>query len=230
MKADITNAVKNYPKTTIYEAIKEALVNSIQAGASKILINITPSNEDLTQDSFLSSVSVADNGEGFNAENRKSFLTYLSRHKENQGCKGIGRFSYLKTFQKIHVSSKQNNELVEFDFTAELSEEKLAPQPINDNSRETVVTLSDPLEDTSYDLDKAYQEIYNHIYPFLFLRTKDCEIVINNDNSRKIDRDSFKNIQALNFKVTKGGKEQEAWEPSPYLADAAPSLTPGSKF
>ncbi len=209
MKADITNAVKNYPKTTIYEAIKEALVNSIQAGASKILINITPSNEYLTQDSFLSSVSVTDNGEGFNQENKKSFLTYFSRHKQEQGCQGIGRLSYLKSFKKVRISSRQNKELVEFDFTAELSEEKLAPQPINDNSRETVVTLSDPLEDTIYDLDKAYQEIYNHIYPFLFLRTKDCEIVINNDNSRKIDRDSFKNIQALNFKVTKRGKEQE---------------------
>ena len=209
MKVDITNAVKNYPKTTIYEAIKEALVNSVQAGATKILINITPSNEDLTGESFLSSVSVTDNGEGFNQENKKSFLTYFSSYKQGQGCQGIGRLSYLKSFKKVHISSKQNKELVEFDFTPELNEEKLAPQPINDNKKETIITLSDPLEETIYDLDKAYQEIYNHIYPFLFLRTKDCEIVINNDNSRKIDRDSFKNIQTLNFKVTKKGKEQE---------------------
>lgn len=209
MKVDITNAVKNYPKTTIYEAIKEALVNSVQAGATKILINITPSNKDLTGKSFLSSVSVTDNGEGFNQENKKSFLTYFSSYKQGQGCQGIGRLSYLKSFKKVHISSKQNKELVEFDFTPELNEEKLAPQPINDNKKETIITLSDPLEETIYDLDKAYQEIYNHIYPFLFLRTKDCEIVINDDNSRKIDRDSFKNIQTLNFKVTKKGKEQE---------------------
>lgn len=209
MKVDITNAVKNYPKTTIYEAIKEALVNSVQAGATKILINITPSNEDFTGESFLSSVSVTDNGEGFNQENKKSFLTYFSSYKQGQGCQGIGRLSYLKSFKKVHISSKQNKELVEFDFTPELNEEKLAPQPINDNKKETIITLSDPLEETIYDLNKAYQEIYNHIYPFLFLRTKDCEIVINDDNSRKIDRDSFKNIQTLNFKVTKKGKEQE---------------------
>jgi hypothetical protein len=209
MKTDITNAVKNYPKTTIYDAIKEALVNSIQANATKILINITSTDKDLTDESLLSSVSITDNGEGFNQENKKSFLTYFSRHKQEQGCQGIGRLSYLKSFQKVRISSRQNKELVEFDFTAELSEEKLEPKPINDNSRKTVLTLSDPLEKTSYDLEKAYQEICNHIYPFLFLRTQDCEIVINNNNSQKIDRDSFKNIQALNFKVTKRGNEQE---------------------
>ena len=103
MKTDLTSAVKNYKKSSIYDSINEALVNSIQAGATKIEVDFTPesANELFTRE-FVSSVKIKDNGDGFNESNRKSFLTYLSRHKERQGCQGIGRLSYLKTFQLLN--------------------------------------------------------------------------------------------------------------------------------
>lgn len=209
MKTDLTNAVKKYKKTSIYDAINEALVNSIQAGATKILVNIVSNNEsDLFGRQYVASVSIEDDGDGFNAENRKSFLTYLSRYKQKEhGCQGVGRLSYLKSFKTVHISSKQNKQLVDFDFTTELNEEKLEPKTIKDETKKTIITLDEPRSNTSYDLDKASQEIYNHMYPFLFLRKKDCEIIINND--RKITRDDVKNIQALNFKVTKKISDQE---------------------
>jgi len=209
MKTDLTNAVKKYKKTSIYDAINEAIVNSIQAGATEIKVNIVSNNEsDLFGRQYVASVSVEDNGDGFNADNRKSFLTYLISHKQKEhGCQGVGRLSYLKSFKTANVSSKQNNQLVEFDFTTELNDEKLEPKPIKDDTKKTIITLNEPRANTSYDLDKASQEIYNHMYPFLFLRKKDCEITINND--RKITRDDVKNIQALNFKVTKKTSDQE---------------------
>ena len=202
MKTDLTNAVKNYKKSSIYDSINEALVNSIQAGATKIEVDFTSesANELFTRE-FVSSIKIKDNGDGFNEINRKSFLTYLSRHKEKQGCKGIGRLSYLKTFQKVHISSKQNHELVEFDFTTELSEDKLKPQKISNDAKETIIKLDKPLNNTNYDLDKAYSEIYNHLYPFLFLYEKDCEIIINND--KRITSEDVKNIDEVKFQIIK---------------------------
>lgn len=208
MKTDLTSAVKNYKKSTIYDSINEAIVNSIQANATKIEIQITPKDaEELFAREYISSIVIKDNGDGFNQENRKSFLTYLSRHKESHGCKGIGRLSYLKTFQKVHISSKQNSELVDFDFTTELSEQKLTPKKIEGDLKETVVKMDTPVSNTNYDLEKVYSEIYNHIYPFLFLHQKDCEIIINDD--KKITRDDVLNIENVKFNVVKKVNNQE---------------------
>ena len=202
MKIDLQNAVNKYKKTTsIYNAINEAIVNSIQANASKIVVKIVPTNDaDLYGQYLLASVSIEDDGDGFNEVNRKSFLTYLSRHKQEEGCQGIGRLSYLKSFEKVHILSKQNKEQVDFDFTTELDEAKIQSKLIEDETKKTIITLEKPINDIKYDLDKTYQEIYNHIYPFLFLRKKDCEIIIN-DDYKKITRDDVKNIQVENFVV-----------------------------
>ena len=209
MKTDLTNAIKKYKKTSIYNAINEALVNSIQAGATKIRVNIKSSCEMLDGSRFVSEVSIEDNGDGFNKENRKSFLTYLSSYKQKEyGCQGMGRLSYLKSFKEVSVSSKQNKELVEFDFTTELNDEILEPKPIEENIKKTIINLREPKAyPTVYNLDKAYQEIYNHMYPFIFLCKKECEIVINDD--KKITRDDLENIEELKVSVTKKINNQE---------------------
>ena len=208
MKTDLTNAIKKYKKTSIYNAINEALVNSIQAGATKIRVNIKSSCEMLDGSRSVSEVSIEDNGDGFNKENRKSFLTYLSSYKQKEyGCQGMGRLSYLKSFKEVSVSSKQNKELVEFDFTTELNDEILEPKPIEENIKKTIINLREPKDSTVYNLDKAYQEIYNHMYPFIFLCEKECEIVINDD--KKITRDDLENIEELKVLVTKKINDQE---------------------
>ena len=202
MQADLTNAVKNYKKSTIYDAVNEAIVNSIQANATKIEIQTTPrdANELLAEEHF-SSIIIKDNGDGFNQKNRQSFLTYLSRYKENYGCKGIGRLSYLKTFNKVHISSKQNSELVSFNFTTGLSKETLKPKEIANCPNETIITLEQPINNENYNPERLYHKIYNHIYPLLFLHNRDCEIVINND--KKITKDDVLNIENIKFNVVK---------------------------
>ncbi|AEP09572.1 ATP-binding protein [Micavibrio aeruginosavorus] len=59
------------------------------------------------------SFSVEDNGAGLNEENFESFLTYDSSHKIQKGGKGVGRLTWLKVFEKVHVDSffKAGNEI-----------------------------------------------------------------------------------------------------------------------
>lgn len=201
MKTDLTSAVKNYKNSTIVDCINEAIVNSIQANATEIKIKINSENGLLNDIKHIDLITIEDDGDGFNKQNRESFLTYLSRHKEEHGCKGIGRLSYLKTFKKVLIKSIQNNELVEFNFTTELNEQLLEPKQVKEENKQTIIILQTPKTKQKIDNDKIYQEIYNHIYPFLFLYEKDCKIIINNDKT--ITRDDVKDIEKVDFEVKK---------------------------
>lgn len=148
MKVDLTRAVKNYKKVDIYDCINEALVNSLQANSSAINIKIeSKSGNELFKKEIISKIIIQDNGEGFNENNRKSFLHLYTNYKEKDGCKGIGRLSYLKGFKNVKISSKQNNELVEFDFTKELNEDQLNPIKIAENIKQTMLTLENPINE-----------------------------------------------------------------------------------
>lgn len=201
MKVDLSRAVKNYKKVNIYDCINEALVNSLQANSSEINITIESESESILNEKMISKITIQDNGDGFNESNRKSFLHLYSNHKEKEGCKGIGRLSYLKGFKNVKISSKQNSKLVEFDFTEELNEEQLNPKNITENMKQTILTLKNPINEEYYDLDKIYEEIFNHIYPFIFLKDSECVISINND--KRITKDDVKNIENAKFYVKK---------------------------
>jgi len=51
------------------------------------------------------SFTITDTGAGFTSENYKSFKTADSTLKWKKGCKGIGRFLWLKAFNKVGVES-----------------------------------------------------------------------------------------------------------------------------
>ncbi|MEO7717467.1 MAG: hypothetical protein ABIY70_14800 [Capsulimonas sp.] len=113
----------------------EAVVNSIQSvqqrwGKSdegevlvKIIREATPQMSLDTGQSVLDPVSqfiIEDNGVGFDQGNYRSFETSDSVHKRNIGGKGVGRFLWLKAFDKVSIrstfSGKPNNQLRVFDF------------------------------------------------------------------------------------------------------------------
>ncbi|HGY5183651.1 hypothetical protein RQL81_13430 [Citrobacter braakii] len=109
----------------------EAIINSIQASSSKADIEIEflrdlsqlQSNEEDMALSPIESITIADSGAGFNPYNLDSFKTAESSFKSELGCKGVGRFTWLKVFNSISIDSDyyENNKLfnVSFDFTIE---------------------------------------------------------------------------------------------------------------
>ncbi len=114
------NLPKNQPLVPLYEAI----VNSINAidertqrdplfkrEDGKITIEIVrektllPNSENGTILGF----KISDNGIGFTDENMASFMEADSLYKERIGGKGIGRFSWLKAFSSVHITSTYRN-------------------------------------------------------------------------------------------------------------------------
>lgn len=109
----------------------EAIVNSIQAieenSATEIgLINIGVVRDrqtnlnDKNSKGFVIGFNIKDNGIGFNSKNFDSFNYAHSTYKASKGGKGIGRFVWLRAFNKVEIESKyQENEdwfFRKFDF------------------------------------------------------------------------------------------------------------------
>jgi hypothetical protein len=93
----------------LFEAVSNALHavesrfgdNATQAGEIEIEIIRTDANEGFPIIGFM----VTDNGIGLTDENMTSFLTSDSAFKIAKGGKGVGRLTWLKTFQKCEIKS-----------------------------------------------------------------------------------------------------------------------------
>ncbi|RYE95134.1 MAG: HAMP domain-containing histidine kinase, partial [Oxalobacteraceae bacterium] len=55
------------------------------------------------------SITIADNGTGFDQKNLDAFLTPLTGNKFERGGKGFGRFIAFKLFDKVFYSSRQSD-------------------------------------------------------------------------------------------------------------------------
>lgn len=96
----------------------EAVVNSIQSledtdtSEEKTIEVFAQRQETINRDldgkleiTPFESFYISDNGKGFSSANYQSFRTADSSLKWKKGCKGIGRFLWLKAFEKVEINS-----------------------------------------------------------------------------------------------------------------------------
>ncbi|MBZ3934932.1 ATP-binding protein [Methanimicrococcus blatticola] len=117
--ANLEGIVRNLPlrKTEALLPVYEAVVNSIQAiderkdlemadGNISVIINRgLHKNLNGEKDDTIVGFEIRDNGCGFDEINYQSFLNLHSPHKWEIGGKGIGRFTWLKVFEKVEIES-----------------------------------------------------------------------------------------------------------------------------
>lgn len=91
----------------------EAVMNSVQAvqervpGAGRIVIEIERYRGllELDETAPVHAFTIRDNGAGFNDANFDSFNTAFSEYKLARGGKGLGRFTWLKAFERVEIRS-----------------------------------------------------------------------------------------------------------------------------
>lgn len=134
--------------------------------------------------------TVTDNGNGFNSQNHQSFLEAYSQLKVKKGCKGIGRFLWLKAFDKVTVDSiyYEGNHWYSrtFDFALtginpeQNAKELKAVYP----EQQTIVKLQNfksPYRDAvAYSLESLAKKLIEHCLPYFI--TGKCPEIILKDN------------------------------------------------
>ena len=118
---NITGRINNFnlPKNQPLLPLFEAIVNSFHAieerrdkdknfTAGEISIKIIRGDQIGIDENDLDNITgfeICDNGIGFDENNFKSFLESDSTYKSKIGGKGVGRFSWLKAFEKVEIQS-----------------------------------------------------------------------------------------------------------------------------
>lgn len=118
MQIDLSGQISNthLPDSKALLPLFEAVVNSIHAiedagisnGSIEILIQREHGQLELIGEDGIAPIetfTVTDNGIGFDEKNYNSFLTAHSPWKIARGAKGIGRFSWLKAFNDVIITS-----------------------------------------------------------------------------------------------------------------------------
>lgn len=119
LKTSLIGKVNNLPqfKGEALLPVFEAVANSIQAieelqevKNGEIVIEVHRDNQlslnDMEHDGRkIVGFTIIDNGIGFNDINYDSFLTSDTTHKLEKGCKGVGRFFWLKAFEQVSIES-----------------------------------------------------------------------------------------------------------------------------
>lgn len=143
---------------------------------------------------------VTDNGNGFNTENYTSFLEAYSQLKVKKGCKGIGRFLWLKAFDTVTISSTYFEDdcwhLREFNFalTGVNPEQNDTILESKEVDQRTIVSLKgfrNPYRDSvAYSLESLAKKLIEHCLPY-FITAKCPQIILQDNRGEMFNLNSY---------------------------------------
>lgn len=194
----------------------ETVINSIQSledsnvDEKKIVIDaLRPDHVQLKTDgqgnmieelTHFETFVVTDNGNGFNTENYTSFLEAYSQLKVRKGCKGIGRFLWLKAFDRVDIKSTYFEDgrwhLRTFDFalTGVNPEQNDSILESDDAVQQTIVSLNgfrNPYRDSvAYSLESLVKKIIEHCLPY-FITGKCPQITLKDNRGESFNLNSY---------------------------------------
>lgn len=133
-----------------FSVLFEIITNAIYANATEIKCELNSFDTPIEFDpqnpakKRLDTITVTDNGDGFDDDNYKSFSTYRTERNKNLGCKGVGRLIYLKVYDEVKLVSrlKKEQEVRSFDFVLDFDPELLTKVSETVEENETQISLS----------------------------------------------------------------------------------------
>lgn len=202
MLAEISRIVNEdiSSRVTQYDVLFEAITNSIHANATNIKCYLNCIDSQLTDDDKeigsirVDTIRIVDNGDGLTDDNYKSFSKYRTEFKKALGCKGVGRFVFLKVYESVNFSSKiksiQEQRNIKFDFNFDTENIKKESVEVIENETEIVMTkLTKQYYDSKndrkqekrieLDLHTIREKVLMNLIPTLFFyKQKDINITI----------------------------------------------------
>lgn len=189
------------------DVILEAITNAIQANATKIDCYFDLNENPIDFEEFdnnkrkVDKIIIQDNGDGMNDNNYNSFINYRSDYKAELGCKGIGRFLFLKVYEyakfKSNLKREKEERFIKFDIDYDTDHLIKKPKEFDENSTEVIFdVLSKNYLNHEKNIDRRIEfnlksikeKVLLHLIPTLyFYKNKGVEITISfNDVTKKI--------------------------------------------
>lgn len=242
METPVKNIVESVDLTVsdallpLFECIVNSIISlkkaNIPLSERKIQIKLErgdyPSQLNTEGIKTIKSVSIFDNGNGFDNKNFLSFKTPYSNTNKKYGCKGIGRFTWLAAYEKVHISSnyQENGKWMYREFVFDsIKEVDIIEEKTSDVlENKTFIALENCYNSTIKDktaqsLEQIEQEIMKHclIYylcddlPHIEIIDEENKGTVINDLYAKISKDkersfSIKN-ESFRIYITKTLKE-----------------------
>jgi len=220
---DISNRV------TQYDVLYESITNAIHANATEIVCKLKGFDATIKDGESISEIykrkvdciTISDNGDGLNDANYNSFCKYRSDFKKTLGCKGVGRFVFLKIYENAEFVSciAELNEKRHFKFNVEFDTDDIIIDSLPVEKSSTEVTLS-YLTKQYYDIGKGTDrrielnlteirtKIQTHLLPILFFyKKKGNNIVIrlidesNEEIAEEITKDDIPDFITKSFTI-----------------------------
>ncbi|MDO8039567.1 ATP-binding protein [Janthinobacterium sp. SUN137] len=162
------------------DVVREAITNSIQAGARVVSVDLTFSapNQEMFAGSderrVLERVSIIDDGEGFTIDNLQYFDEICTGHKDSIGGKGVGRLSFLKFAKKVKIESQLVDEFIQFDYTPDFSLNDVQ-RVTTSGAKRTSIVLDDLKDQINTQVTKLINSICDDLRLLLFLKSQQSE-------------------------------------------------------
>lgn len=208
MKVDLAGKIRNtqLPRSKPLFPMFEAVVNSLQAiedsgkalasPSIDIIVERDPVLQGVDTPGDVRGFTIIDNGVGFNQVNLDSFFTSDTQYKVGKGGKGLGRFIWLKAFERAEIEShyRENGKLMQvaFPFTTN-GDRPPKPTASKETKPKTIVRLIDlksPYKDNCpHGLALIAHRLIEHCLPF-FLDPK-CPPVTMRDSRDVIDLNRY---------------------------------------
>lgn len=197
---NLRGRVKNFdlPENKSLFPLFEAIVNSMQAVEERKKtcdfngnITVYIEREDTISDDVIGrieSISITDNGIGFNEDNFNSFLKSDSEYKSELGGKGVGRFSWLKAFEKVTIDSCfiDNGHFYKRTFDFSVTSDEIDDDVIEttEQSLYTTIKLCSFLDNYKKTAPLKLEDIAIKIvqHCFVYFLSNDCPTVILSDS------------------------------------------------
>lgn len=207
MRANIPGRVRNthLPKTKPLLPVFEAVMNALQAiedsGGTGHRITITAERQgslDAARPGMIEAFAVTDTGVGFTDDNFRSFDTADSTYKESRGGKGLGRFLWLRAFERVTIDShyRSGDAYLRRSFVFLPRDEDLQAAPVASDRKGalTEVRLTGyrhPYkEECPRSLETIAQRLVGHFLP-LFLNPDGPSMLLGDGSSEQIDLRAF---------------------------------------
>ena len=194
----------------------ETVINSIQSledsnvSEKKIVIDaLRPEHVQLKTDgqgnmteepAHFETFIVTDNGNGFNTENYNSFLEAYSQLKVKKGCKGIGRFLWLKAFDRVTINSTylENScwhfRMFNFALSGVTPEQNDKILDVENEIQQTIVRLDgfrNPYRDSvACSLESLAKRLIEHCLPY-FITGKCPEIILRDNRGESFNLNNY---------------------------------------